>query len=130
MGVIRKILGPRSKYDKTLPYTYMARLPIMEQDKNLYEYFFADTICGLVEYLAEHNKNPEETELFGVYQKIEVPLDTKCALSDDGKWLRRPQICKAMEEYFAKTLELRYKGHVFEGECSFEDRNTQGSGPF
>ena len=130
MGIIRKIVGPRSRYDKTLPYTYMARVPVIEQDKDLFSHYFADTICGLIEYLDEHNIDPQETELFGVYQKIEVPLDTKCALSDEGKWLRRPMICKAMEEFFAKTLELRYKGHVYDGECSFEDRDRTGSGPF
>jgi len=29
MGMIRKIIGPKSKYDKSIPYTYMAKVPII-----------------------------------------------------------------------------------------------------
>ena len=28
MGLMRKILGPRSKYDKSIPYTYEARIEL------------------------------------------------------------------------------------------------------
>ncbi len=53
MGIIRKFLGPKSKYNKSLPYTYMAKVPIIEGDDELFSHYFADTICGLVEYLAK-----------------------------------------------------------------------------
>ena len=56
----RKILGPRSKYDDTLPYTYMARVPAIEGDDELFSYYFADTICGLIEYLYENDIKQEE----------------------------------------------------------------------
>ena len=55
----RKILGPRSKYDDTLPYTYMARVPAIEGDDELFSYYFADTICGLIEYLYENDIKQE-----------------------------------------------------------------------
>ena len=51
MSIIEKIIGPRSKYDKSLPYTYMARVPVIEGDEELFSHYFADTICGLIEYL-------------------------------------------------------------------------------
>ena len=64
MGVVRKILGPKSKYDKSLPYTYMAESPVIEGDENLFSYYFADTICGLVEYLDKNDIKPEEVKLW------------------------------------------------------------------
>lgn len=37
MGIIRKFLGPESKYDISLPYTYMAKLvPIQLLIRNKY----------------------------------------------------------------------------------------------
>lgn len=30
MNMLEKFLGPKSKYDKSLPYTYEARIPIFE----------------------------------------------------------------------------------------------------
>jgi len=75
MGIVRKILGPKSKYDKSIPYTYFAKAPIVEGDESLVNYYFSDTICGLIEYLDESNINPEEVELFGCYLKKEIPID-------------------------------------------------------
>jgi hypothetical protein len=49
VGIITKILGPLSKYDKSLPYTYMAKVIVIEDDDELANYYFADTICGIVE---------------------------------------------------------------------------------
>lgn len=40
MGLVRKIIGPKSKYDKTIPYTYMAKVPIIEGDDDLANYYF------------------------------------------------------------------------------------------
>ena len=85
MGIVRKILGPLSKYDKTLPYTYMAKVTIIEGDDDLSNYYFADTICGLVEHLDKNNIEPDDVELFGCYLKKEIPLDNDPLLIDDGK---------------------------------------------
>jgi len=130
MSIVTKILGPRSKYDKTIPYTYMAKTPVIEGDDELFAYYYADTICGLIEYLDDNNIEPQEVQLFGVYQKKEIILETKACLADTGQWLRRPNICLSLEEYFRSTLEKRYKGHIAAGACSFDDRDTTGSGPY
>ena len=58
MELTRKFVGAESKYDKSLPYTYEARVPIIEGE-DLYNYYFADTICGLFEYLEENGVSPE-----------------------------------------------------------------------
>jgi len=50
MSLLEKILGPKSKYDKSIPYTYEARIRILEGSDE-YNSYFSDTICGLVEYL-------------------------------------------------------------------------------
>ncbi len=125
MGMVRKILGPKSKYDKTIPYTYMARVPIIAGDDDLANYYFADTICGLVEYLDEHKIEPAEVELYGCYQKKEIPLDNDPLLTEEGKWLQRPKLCKALEEYYEKTMDERYKGHESHSDCSFDDRSRE-----
>lgn len=41
-----KVLGPLSKYDKALPYTYMARRPIFEGADD-HVWYLADTVCEL-----------------------------------------------------------------------------------
>ena len=122
MPIVRKMLGAKSKYDKSLPYTYMARVPVIEGEKDLYNFYYADTICGLIEYLAENEISPQETELFGLFRKEEIPMKKSHFLSGKGKWLRRPQICR--------TLEAHYKGLVEHDTCAFDDRERQGSGPY
>jgi len=69
LGIIRKFLGPKSKYDRDLPYTYLAKVQIIEGDSELFSHYFADTLCGLVEYLEKKNISPKEAELYGLYRK-------------------------------------------------------------
>ena len=129
MNIIRKFLGPKSKYDKSLPYTYEARIDVLKWkgDEPMYTYQLSDTICGLIEYLNTNSINPEEIVIFGIYLKKEIPLNKKYCLSEDGKWLKRPAICKSLEDHYKKTLEEQYKGHIANGECAFDDRDRQGS---
>jgi len=125
MSIVSKVIGPLSKYDKTLPYTYMAKVINVEGDDELANYYFADTVCGLVEYLDENNIEPDEVELFGCYRKKEISLDNAPLLSEDGKWLQRPKLCKALEDYYLKTMDERYKGHEAHSDCSFDDRDRE-----
>ena len=76
MGKTRKILGPLSKYDKSLPYTYTAEVQAIEGDDELVSHYFADTICGLVEYLDKNDIKPEDVKLFGLYlsRNVYAPL--------------------------------------------------------
>jgi hypothetical protein len=129
MGIIRKIVGPKSKYDRSLPYTYMARIPAFDGDSEFYAHYFADTICGLIEYLEESGINSSDAELFGIYLKEEILLDKKYCTSENGKWLHRPEICKSLEKHYKNTLERQYKGHIEKSDCSYDDRNRTGSGP-
>lgn len=125
MGVVRKVLGPKSKYDKSIPYTYMAKVPVIEGEEELAQYYFADTICGLVEHLDKNHVKSEEVQLFGCYRKKEIPLDNDPLISDDGNWLQRPELCRQLEDYFEKTMDERYRGHEAHSDCSFDDRNRQ-----
>ncbi len=130
MGIVRKILGPLSKYDSTLPYTYVAKVAVIEGDESLFNHYFADTICGLIEYLQEHNISPDEVQLFGCYRDKEIQIDKKYCLSETGNWLKRPDICHSLETHYKESMEEQYKGHVELGECFFEDRDREGSGPY
>ena len=125
MGIVRKVLGPLSKYDKSLPYTYMSMVTVLEGDDELANYYFADTICGLVEHLDKNNIEPDEVELFGCYLKKEIPLDNDPLLTDDGKWLQRPELYRKLEGHYKKTMDNRYKGHGAHSDCSFDDRSRE-----
>lgn len=129
MSIIRKFIGSKSKYDKSLPYTYLAKVPIIEGEEDLVSHYFADTICGLVEYLDEQKIAPEEVELYGLYLKNEINLDKNICIGSRGNWLLRPEICHALEKHFEKTKDDLYKGHKEFEECSFDDRDRQGEGP-
>jgi hypothetical protein len=120
MGIVQKILGPKSKYDHSLPYTYEAREPIMEGDDTCNSYL-SDTICGLIEYLAEHNMAPNTIELFEIYQEEEHPIDISLCINAEQRWLSKPELCFLFKEH--------YKGHIQDGKCSFRDRDRSCTGP-
>ena len=128
MSFINKVVGPLSKYDSSLPYTYMAKVSAIEGIEELYNYYFADTICGLINYLDNHDIEPDDIELFGLYLKKERPLEIEHCLTSDRQWLDRPEICRSLESHYKNTLEEHYKGHVEKESCSFEDRDRKGRG--
>lgn len=128
MGIVRKILGPKSKYDKSIPYTYIAKETLIEGDDELCSYYYADTICGLVEYLNEKDILPKEVELFGVYRKKRIKLNKNICIDSAGNWLLRPNICRELEDYFEQTKDKLYKGHKELEKCLFDDRERQGEG--
>jgi hypothetical protein len=106
----------------------MAKVATLGGIEELYSYYFADTICGLIDYLDKHDIKAEDVELFGIYLKNEIPLEKELCLSPDHKWLDRPEICHSLEAHFKETLEERYKGHVEKDPCLFEDRDRTGRG--
>ena len=130
MGIIRTFLGPKSKYDKSLPYTYMAKVPVIEGDEEMFSHYLADTICGLIEFLVDNKIEPEDAQLFSIYLSKEIALDKELCVDREGKWIRAPRLCGVLEEHYEKTKDLRYKGHVEKHDCAFDDRDTQGEGPF
>ncbi len=132
MGIIRKFLGPKSKYDKELPYTYEARVDKLrgQTDEPMEECYFCDTLCGLLVYLDENDLGPDDVKLYGVYKGVQVPLETKLCTTRDGHWLSRPEICQSLEEHYKSTLIARYKGHTDKEPCDYEDREQKGVGPF
>jgi len=130
MNLIKKIMGPRSKYDKSIPYTYMAREPVLDEADELYNHYFSDTVCGLIEYLDENRIEPETIKLFGLYRKREIELDIKYCIDDKGNWLKRPKICNSLETHYKNSLEFQYKGHAEKTPCMYEDRERDGNGPY
>jgi hypothetical protein len=130
MSIRTSLFGPRSKYDHSLPYTYVARVNVVDGDDELSSAYFADTICGLIDYLDANNIEPGDTRLFGLYVDREIPLDITYCTDTQGRWLERPDICHSLEAHYKETLDLRYKGHREHEPCSYEDRNRHGSGPY
>ncbi len=119
MGLLGKIIGPKSKYEEDIPYTYEARVKIIDNDE--YYSYFADTICALVEHLDEHKIKPDNVELYEIFKDEEKKLNTEYCVADDGRWLTRKELCVAFTE--------RYPGHIHETGCTFEDREREVTGP-
>jgi hypothetical protein len=129
MGIVRKFLGPKSKYNKSLPYTYLAKVQILEDDDEFNSSYYADTICGLVEYLCDRNIHPSEVELFGIYCSEEIKLDKSICIDEMDNWLLRPDICNSLQNYYEETKDDLYKGHTAKEVCSFDDRDRACDGP-
>jgi hypothetical protein len=124
MGLFSKILGPKSKYDPSLPYTYEARVRIFEdadEDVEEFKTYLSDTICGLIAHLERNGIGPEEAELFEIYREGETPIPSSLLTNADGQWLKKQELCRAFEHH--------YPGHIREDSCSFEDRERGCLGP-
>jgi len=121
-SILRKFLGPKSKYNPTIPYTYMGKINIFHGSdiEPLYIHCFADTLCGLVDYLKEYRVSADEVDLYEITRKGETKVRKELCLDKNNEWLGRPEICH--------SLEGNYKGHIDEKRCSFRDRHRQGSG--
>ncbi len=120
MSLVRRILGPDSKYVAELPYTYEARVPAIDNDE-LVNSYFADTICGLVDYLEAAGITPDRVEILEIYEGREAVIPPDLYRRDAETWRKRPDICRTFSEH--------YPGHIAEGRCSFRDRDRMGIGP-
>lgn len=113
MNIVRKIMGPKSKYDESIPYTYEARLPIIEVPGEFNSYI-SDTICGLIDQLINHGITPDDAEIYEIFREEEKQID-KNLFTANGNWLKKPELCVSFKEH--------YEGHISDHGCSFEDRD-------
>ncbi|MCK5262646.1 MAG: hypothetical protein KAJ92_03130 [Gammaproteobacteria bacterium] len=118
MSLLSKIIGPKSKYEKDIPYTYEARVKIVDDE---YNSFLGDTICALVAHLNENNIKPDEVELYEIFNDEEKKLNTEYCISEKGQWLSRKELCISFTKH--------YPGHIDETGCTFEDREKDIMGP-
>lgn len=121
MDIARKILGPASKYDHRIPYTYEARVAVTGVP-GMTESYICDTLCGLLERLADEQADPAEVTLLEIRPEGEIPVLVEHCLSADGAWLRRPEACR--------MFEALYAGHERTGRCCYRDRSREADGPF
>ena len=119
MGIIRSILGPTSKYVDELPFTYEARIRIVE-DLEITNTIVSDTICRLVEHLLKEGIDPTRVEIREVYSNREELIDHTLYTNEDGRWLTPPFMCRSLEKH--------YPGHIEEGTCTFRDRSSEVMG--
>ena len=122
--MLTKLFGPKSQHDKSLPYTYEAKVRIME-GVDIYNYYMSDTICGLIEYLEKNEIKPNGVEIYELFHELfqneEKVIEQDLYTTKEGDWLHIPELCRSLKEH--------YKGHVYEGRCSFKDRDRKGIGP-
>lgn len=132
MGILNPSPTPQSKRDKTIPYSYEARVDLLHGEglAPVPQSYFADTICGLVETLIEQGYAPGEVKLYGLYHRRQRELEVERCVGSDGDWLVPPELCHELEEYYRDTLDSRYRGHVENGSCMYEDRDRRGHGPY
>ena len=100
MTILKTILGPSSKYDDGIPYTYEARYRYIDglDDYNVY---FSDTVCGLIRFL--RNK--------------EIKI-TPSLYSREGNWLIGGELCQSFKKI--------YPHHIGGNSCKFDDRSHAG----
>jgi len=120
MGILDKILGPKSKYDESLPYVYEARIRMFAEGEE-YKSYFSDTVCGLIEHLHRQSIDPDGVAIFEVYREQELPIDSRLFTTAEQQWMFKPDICRAFEQH--------YPGHIHGQACSFKDRDRGTAGP-
>jgi len=113
-----------------LPFTYVARVPAIEGDDELFNDYFCDTICGLIEYLDSEHVEPDSVSLYGLYLSQELALDKSLCIASDGTWMNRPDVCRSLEQHYRTSMEEQYKGHIERGTCAYDDRERDGDGPY
>lgn len=121
MSILSKVLGPASKYDHRLPYTYEARV-VVTGVAGMTENYVCDTLCGLLERLSDEQVVPADVTILEIRPEGEIPILVEHCLSAEGKWLRRPEACR--------MFEARYAGHERSGSCCYRDRSREADGPF
>lgn len=123
---------PRSKRNRTLPYTYEAQVDRLrgQGSEPVSWSYFSDTVCGIVRLMIEEEYEPPEVRIFGAYGGRLTELDIEPCVGEDGHWLTPPRLCHELEERYRMTMDDRYLGHVEHGECMFEDRDQTGKGPY
>lgn len=121
MSILRNLLGPKSKYDHRLPYTYEARVKVSGVD-GMTESYISDTLCALLERLGDEKAGPDEVMILEIRPEGEFPVLLDHCLGADGQWLRRPEACRSFEAHYA--------GHEKTGRCCYRDRSRVTDGPF
>ena len=116
MSQLKKVLGSQSKYERSLPYSYMATVHINEKGNNMSFNYFDDTICGLIEYLDENHIKPKDVQLSGVYRKKEISLEMEYCLTPAGKWISDPTAYASLNEKYDKILENSFESGDKTGE--------------
>lgn len=121
MSILRSVLGPKSKYDNRLPYTYEARVTVSGVE-GMTESYISDTLCALLERLGDERAGTAEVTILEIRPEGEFPVLLEHCVDADGKWLRRPQACRSFEAHYA--------GHEKTGRCCYRDRSRATEGPF
>ncbi len=122
---------PPSVRDRSLPFTYEGWVDILDGQGNepVFDHFFSDTLCGLIECLDRKNIHSSQVLLYGLYRGDELLLDNSVMTGKEGQWLQRPDLCRALQDHYQNTHEECYRGHAENGQCSFVDRDRESLGP-
>jgi hypothetical protein len=121
MGILEKVIGPASKFDRRLPYTYEARVAVTGVP-GMTDNYICDTLCGLLERLAADKADPRDVTILEIRPEGEFPVLVEHCLDHERNWLRRPEACRMFETYYA--------GHEKTGRCCYRDRSREADGPF
>ncbi len=121
MSILQKVLGPASKYDRRLPYDYEASVAVAGVP-GMVNHYFCDTLCGLLERLADERIDPAEVAIVENHREGAVPILIEHCVGADGAWLRRPEACR--------SFALHYPGHEKAGRCCYRDRSRESVGTY
>ena len=120
MSMINKMIGPESKYLDDIPYTYEARVPVVDDHRD-YNSYVADTLCALVAHLDKQCIDSCDVTIYEIFKDRDRQLDIHYCTNDAGRWLSRDELCE--------SLRLHYLNHIWYSGCSFADRDQTVTGP-
>jgi hypothetical protein len=131
MEVINSVVGPRTKRNTCLPYTFEARVDILagHGHQPVFNHYYSSTICGLISHLDSLGFFPRDVELFGAFRGRQTGMAMQLFTTQEGRWVQRPELCGVLEKHFKISREECYRGHAQEGPCCFEDRDRECFGP-
>ena len=84
MNIVERILGPASKSDRRLPYTYEAKVPVSGVE-GMVQHYLDDTLCGLLEALEKVGISPDEVKIVEVRPEGDFPVLIEHCTGPEGR---------------------------------------------
>jgi len=124
MGIVKSVIGPKSKYEQGIPYTYEARIDPLDGlgDDSDKQFYYSDTLCGLIHYLDENQIAPKDVTLIVLFNDEEIEIDPGPMMQEE-RWLKRPRLCRSLENHFQNSNQKEYIGHEKHSDCTYTDRD-------
>jgi hypothetical protein len=119
MNILTNFL--KSRYDRTIPYTYHAKRQVFQGDDEITIDWISDTLCGLCNFLKKKKEDPTEIIIYECFhdnkkhinKEVVIPPEVYC---NENKWKPKKELCAAHQRYGTPGSE---------GDCKFMNKNQK-----